>query len=107
MEIDTAVRFGLPMVAVIGNDGGWGQMRMDAQAMGSRPEDLVATELGFTRYDKMAEALGGYGEYVENPSDIRPALERAFGSGKPAVVNVKIDPAGARQVLRPTRGMAP
>ncbi len=107
MEIDTAVRFGLPMVAVIGNDGGWGQMRMDARAMGVGAEDLVATELGFTRYDKMVEAMGGFGEYVENPSDIRPALERAFGSGKPACVNVKIDPAGTRQVLRPTRGMAP
>ena len=102
MEFDTAVRFGLPMVAVIGNDGGWGQMRS-----GVDPKELVATELGFTRYDKMVEALGGHGEYVENPSDIRPALERAFGSGKPACVNVKIDPAGARQVLRPARGMTP
>ena len=107
MEFDTAVRFGLPMVAVIGNDGGWGQMRMDVRAMGVGADELVATELGFTRYDKMVEALGGHGEYVENPSDIRPALERAFSSGKPACVNVKIDPAGARQVLRPTRGMAP
>lgn len=107
MEMDTAIRFGLPMVAVIGNDGGWGQMRFDAKAMGLGDKDVVATELGFTRYDKMVEALGGYGEYVEDPVDIRPALERAFASGAPACVNVKIDPSGTRQVLAQTRGMAP
>ena len=44
------------------------------------------------RYDKMVEALGGYGELVERPEDIRPALERAFASGLPACVNVLIDP---------------
>ena len=107
MEMDTAVRFGLPMVAVIGNDGGWGQMRMDARAMGAGEKDGVATELGFTRYEKMVEALGGYGDYVEKPSEIRPALERAFDAGKPACINVKIDPEGTRQVLKPARGMAP
>ena len=107
MEMDTAVRFGLPMVAVIGNDGGWGQMRFDAKAMGLGDKDAVATELGFTRYDRMVEALGGCGEYVEDPADIRPALERAFASGVPACVNVKIDPSGTRQVLAQTRGMAP
>lgn len=47
-----------------------------------------------TRYDKMAEAMGGYGESVENPTDIVPAITRAFPSGKPAVVNVIIDPRG-------------
>jgi acetolactate synthase-1/2/3 large subunit len=45
------------------------------------------------RYDKIAETLGGHGEFVETPADLRPALERAFESGKPAVVNVLTDPA--------------
>jgi acetolactate synthase-1/2/3 large subunit len=49
-------------------------------------------DLGFSRYDKMAEVFGGYGEYVEKPQDIRAALERAAASGKPAVVNVITDP---------------
>ena len=40
----------------------------------------------------MVEALGGYGEYVENPADIKAAIERAFASGKPALVNVCTDP---------------
>ncbi len=48
--------------------------------------------LGFTRYDRLVEVLGGHGEWVEKPEDIRPALQRAFGSGLPACVNVKTDP---------------
>ncbi len=107
MEMDTAARFNLPMVAVIGNDGGWGQMRLDAQAMGMSADNVAAIELGFTRYDKMVEALGGHGEYVEDPAQIRPALERAFNSGRPACVNLKIDADGTAQVMRAARGMTP
>ena len=50
----------------------------------------VATHLEYTRYDRVVEALGGHGEHVERPEEIRPALERAFASGKPALVNVVI-----------------
>jgi acetolactate synthase-1/2/3 large subunit len=53
----------------------------------------VAADLGHnTRYDKVVEALGGYGEMVERPDQIRPALERAFASGLPACINVICDP---------------
>jgi len=52
----------------------------------------VGRELGWQRYDKMVEALGGYGEFVEKPDDIRGAIERAFASNKPALVNVCTDP---------------
>jgi len=51
---------------------------------------LVAVELNPTRYDKVVEALGGHGEYVVDPEEIRPALQRAFDSGLPALVNVEI-----------------
>ncbi len=51
---------------------------------------MVATQLDYTRYDRVVEALGGHGEYCERPEEIRPALERAFASGVPALVNVKI-----------------
>jgi acetolactate synthase-1/2/3 large subunit len=88
-EYDTAVRFGLPIIGVIGNDGAWGQM-MRPQGAVYGWDNLHATILNFTRYDKVVEALGGHGEYVERPEDIRPALERAAASGKPALVNVKI-----------------
>jgi acetolactate synthase-1/2/3 large subunit len=88
-EYDTAVRFGLPVVGVVGNDAAWGQM-MRPQAMLFGADRLVATELRYTRYDLVVEALGGHGEHVTEPGDIRPALERAFASGKPALVNVEI-----------------
>jgi len=92
-EFDTAARFGLPIVAIVGNDAGWGQIRgPQVQMVG--PERAIATSLAPTRYDKVVEALGGYGERVEAPDGILPALERAFGSGKPACVNVMLDPAG-------------
>jgi len=82
MEIDTMVRQNIPALIVISNNGGWaGQGVMNA-----------GRDLGYSRYDKMAEVFGAYGEYVEQPQDIRPALERAVKSGKPAVVNVVTDP---------------
>ena len=88
-EYDTAIRFNLPIVGIVGNDAAWGQMiRPQATIYGSNR--LVATKLNYTRYDKIVEAMGGHGEYVERPEDIRPALERAFASGKPALVNVKL-----------------
>lgn len=84
MELDTAVRFKVPLVTVISLNGGWTALEPG--------NDKAGRELGYQRYDKMAEALGCYGEYVEDPADIRPALERAFRSGIPAVINVKTDP---------------
>jgi thiamine pyrophosphate-dependent acetolactate synthase large subunit-like protein len=89
MEYDTAVRFGLPIVGIVGNDAAWGQMLRPQVALFGA-ERQVATLLRYTRYDKIVEAMGGHGEYVEQPDQIRPALERAFASGKPALVNVKI-----------------
>jgi acetolactate synthase-1/2/3 large subunit len=50
----------------------------------------VAVDLAETRYDRVVEALGGHGEYCRRPEEIRPALERAFASGRPALVNVMI-----------------
>jgi acetolactate synthase-1/2/3 large subunit len=88
-EFDTAVRFGLPIVGVVGNDAAWGQM-MRPQAMIYGADRLVATQLSYTRYDKVVEALGGHGEHVTEPSEIVPAIERALASGKPALVNVEM-----------------
>ncbi|MEM9037698.1 MAG: thiamine pyrophosphate-binding protein [Actinomycetota bacterium] len=86
-EFDTAIRFGLPIVGVVGNDAAWGQM-MRPQAMIYGADRLVATELARTRYDLVVEALGGHGEHVTEPDEIGPAMRRAFDSGKPALVNV-------------------
>jgi acetolactate synthase-1/2/3 large subunit len=90
MEFESMVRQQLPVVSVIGNDGAWGQIKHPQKAMLGH---ATAAELSpGIRYDKMVEALGGYGELVQKPEDIRPAIERAFASGLPACVNVLIDP---------------
>jgi acetolactate synthase I/II/III large subunit len=90
MEFESMVRQKLPVVSIIGNDGAWGQIKHPQKAIvgHSTAADLAPG----IRYDRMVEALGGYGELVERPQDIRPALERAFASGLPACVNVLIDP---------------
>ncbi len=89
-EYDTAIRFNLPIVGIIGNDAAWGQM-MRPQLAFYPDKPPVATQLNYTRYDKIVEAMGGHGEYVTEPDQIRPALERAFASGKAACINVEIE----------------
>ena len=90
MEFDTLVRHGVNIVAVMGNNGIW--------ALEKHPMEFlygysVAAELRpETRYDEVVEALGGYGEMVKRPEDLKPAIARAFESGKPALVNVLTDP---------------
>jgi thiamine pyrophosphate-dependent acetolactate synthase large subunit-like protein len=69
-------------VTVISLNGGW-----TADPEGGK----IGRQLGYQRYEKLMDAFGGHGEYVETPADIRPALERAFASGKAAIVNVKTD----------------
>lgn len=92
-EFDTAVRFNLPIVSIVGNDAGWGQIR-NPQLTFFGEERAIATKLAPTRYDKIVAAMGGYGEHIDDPAEIKPALERAFASGKPACINVTIDAAG-------------
>ena len=91
MEMDTAVRHSIPIVTVISLNGGW-----TADPEGNK----VGRTLGYQRYEKMMDAFGGHGEYVEKPGDIRPALERAYASGKPAIVNVKTDFRARATTLR-------
>jgi acetolactate synthase-1/2/3 large subunit len=96
MEYEAAARQGIPFVGVMGNDSAWTQIRRgQAQLFGN--ERLPATGLDFTRYDRMVEALGGHGEYVETAEEIRPAIDRALASGKPALVNVKIGSSSFRE----------
>jgi acetolactate synthase-1/2/3 large subunit len=94
MDYETAVRFGLPMVVVVGNDAAWGQIRVPQRALYGE-EHAVATRLAPTRYDRVVEALGGRGEHVDRPEDLVPALERAFASGTVYCVDVAIDPEAA------------
>jgi acetolactate synthase-1/2/3 large subunit len=96
MEMETAVRFGLPMTVIIGNDGGWGQIR-NPQLSFFGAERAVGTSLPFTRFDLMVEALGGKGMHVTEPGEIRPALEKALGSNDVWCINVPLDPAAYRR----------
>jgi acetolactate synthase-1/2/3 large subunit len=90
-DFDTALRFRLPMVVVVGNDAAWGQIRLpQVQLYGE--SHSPGTTLAATRYDEVVRALGGHGELVTRPAEIRPALERALASNTVACVNVMIDP---------------
>jgi acetolactate synthase I/II/III large subunit len=89
MEFDTMVRHKIPVVCVVGNNGIWA---LEKHPMLNMLGTSIAADLGDrTRYDKVVEALGGYGEMVDRPEEIRPALERAFKSGLPACINVICD----------------
>src|SRR3954454_955482 len=93
MEFDTLVRHGAPVVGVMGNNGIWG---LEKHPMEFLYGYSVAAELQpELRYDRVVEALGGHGELVSRPDELRPALERAFASGRPALVNVLTDPSVA------------
>jgi thiamine pyrophosphate-dependent acetolactate synthase large subunit-like protein len=85
MELDTAIRHKIPLLCVVSLNGGW---------TGDPKREKPGRDLGYTRYDKICEALGGYGEYVTKAEDITPALERAqkkVDEGMVAVVNVRTD----------------
>jgi len=96
MELETAVRFKLPFTCVIGNDGGWGQIR-SPQVSFFGESRTVATSLPTTRYDRMVEALGGRGAYVTDPRDMGRALEQALASDEVWCINVVLDPEAYRK----------
>jgi acetolactate synthase I/II/III large subunit len=90
MDFDTLVRFDMPVIGIVGNNAAWNQVRF-AQLLKYGPErGRVANELTPLRYDRLIEVMGGYGENVTEPSQIRPALERARASRKPACINVMV-----------------
>jgi acetolactate synthase-1/2/3 large subunit len=93
MEWDTLVRHGVQVVSVIGNNGIWALEKHPMEMLYGY--SVVAELRPGTRYDEVVSALGGHGELVSTPAEVRPALERAFSSGLPAVVNALTDPTVA------------
>jgi acetolactate synthase I/II/III large subunit len=93
-DFETAVRFKLPMVVVVGNDAAWGQILVPQRSMYG-DDKSPATRLAATRYDRVVEAFGGRGEHVDDPADLPAALDRAFASGTVYCVDVAIDPEAA------------
>lgn len=99
MEVDTALRHHLPVVVIVANNAGWGDVRHEQDdffGAGHR----VASDLLPTRYDRLAEALGGHGEHVERLDELRPALQRAVDADVCTVIDVTTDPAVLSELLR-------
>jgi thiamine pyrophosphate-dependent acetolactate synthase large subunit-like protein len=93
MEMETAAREQLPIIVVVAVDDAWGMEKTAFVAAGLGPKDWAGRgiDLASIRYDRIAEALGCHGEYVENQDDLLPALRRATDSGKPALLHVQVD----------------
>ncbi|KQP41451.1 acetolactate synthase [Methylobacterium sp. Leaf104] len=102
-EFDTAVRYGLPFVAVVGNDARWNaEYQIQLRQYGAdraRHCDLLSS-----RYDRVATALGGHGALVTRAEDLPQALEEAHASGLPACLNVLIESVPAPVIRRPKAG---
>lgn len=99
-EFDTAVRHGLPVIVIIGNDARWNaEYQIQVREYGAAR--TIGCELLPTRYEKVAEALGGHGEFVATTAELAPALARAAASGKPACINVMLQSTPAPVVRRP------
>jgi acetolactate synthase-1/2/3 large subunit len=89
-EFDTALRYKLPVVVVVGNDARWNAEHV-LQVRNYGVDRTHSCDLLPSRYDKVVAALGGYGEFVEDPAELGPAIQRAVDSGLPACVNVIIE----------------
>jgi acetolactate synthase-1/2/3 large subunit len=102
MELETASRNDLPFVAVIANNGAWGNIRHVQEQQFHQTD---ATALSQASYERVAEAFGGHGERVEDAAEVGPAIRRAIDSGKPAVVNVITQPGVVSQLTEMLGGM--
>ena len=89
-DVESYVRFNLPIVSVLGNNGAWNQTTQGVVRRGGRGLGTYLSQE--TDYAKIMEGMGGYGERITDPAEITPALDRAFSSGKPALLDVVIDP---------------
>jgi acetolactate synthase-1/2/3 large subunit len=92
-ELETAVRNDLPVIIIVAVDGAYGMEKSAQLRLFGREADWFGHDHAPVRYDKVAEAMGCHGEYVETGNDVQAALERSVVSGKPAVIHAAIDPA--------------
>jgi acetolactate synthase-1/2/3 large subunit len=90
-DYDTLIRFGMPVIGIVGNNSAWNQVRYGQVQKYGRERGDVANVLTPLRYDRIVAAMGGHGEYVTEPAQIRPSLERARSSGKASLINVLVN----------------
>jgi 2-hydroxyacyl-CoA lyase 1 len=93
MEVEVACRYNMPITFVVINNNGIGGGPSDLNPEAVPPTAYIPR----ARYEKVIEGFGGLGFYCERPEEVRPALDEAFASGKPAVVNIMIDPRSNRR----------
>ena len=96
-EFATAVQYDLPIIVIVVNNGIYGTIRMHQER--EYPGRVIATDLTNPDFAALARAYGGHGETVEKTAEFAPAFERARASGKPAIIEVKLDP----EAITPTR----
>ncbi|HWP91027.1 MAG TPA: thiamine pyrophosphate-binding protein [Thermodesulfobacteriota bacterium] len=92
MELETAIRHKIPFVTIVCNDQSWGMTKHQLWLTYGRERQTVGVDLPFTPFHELVKVLGGYGELVTDPKEIRGALLRAFSSGVPALINIPTDP---------------
>ncbi len=92
MEFETAVRHGIPFVAVVCNDQSWGMTKRQLLLTYGKDRPTVGVDLPLIPFHEVVKVLGGHGELVTKPAELSGALERAFASGVPALVNISTDP---------------
>lgn len=108
MEFETAIRHKLPFVAVVCNDQGWGMTKHQMWISFGKEKPTAGVDLPFTPFHELANVLGGYGEFVDDPKNLEKAIERGFESGLPSIINVKTDPdATSRATYALTDMMTP
>jgi len=92
-ELETAVRKKLPVICVVSCDYSWGlEVGVYRRMLGPQSPETEAHWSTGVRFDKIAEGFGAYGEYVDREEEIGPAIARALASGRPAVIQVPVDP---------------
>ncbi len=91
-ELETAARLNLPVITIVAVDGAYGMEKSAQRRVFGREAPWFHHDHAPVRYDKVAEAMGCHGEYVDKANDLLPALERAVASGKPAVIHAVVDP---------------
>ncbi len=105
MEMETAVRHSIPFVVVICNDSAWGMTKHQIELAYPEAGKTQGVDLGFIDFHKIVKSMGGHGEKVESIKDLPPALERAFSSGLPSVLNVTTDGDAISGATRAITGM--
>ena len=92
-ELDTAVRHGVELLLVVGDDGRWNAEVQIQKSLGGPPLDALG--IPGVRYDRVAAAFGAHGERVTRPSELDGAFARALATGRPALVDAEIEPVPA------------